>query len=159
MKKSNSQGIPFQPAKMIDISEKPVVRREAVAEGTIDLKPATIDRLAKGRIEKGDALQIASVGGLQAVKSTPNAIMMCHPVPIESSRIEFVKSRDSIRARATVVAKSKTGVEMEALLGVSVALLNIWDVVKKYEKDERGQYPLTRIRDVHIVRKSKEGSY
>jgi cyclic pyranopterin monophosphate synthase len=145
--------------KMVDISEKPTVRREAIAEGTIDLKPGTMSLIEKGKIEKGDPLQIASVAGIQAVKSTPSALMMCHPIPVESSSVEFFKTHRSIHARATVVAYSKTGVEMEALHAVTVALLNIWDVVKKYEKNEKGQYPKTRIRDVHILKKSKAGSY
>jgi cyclic pyranopterin monophosphate synthase len=144
---------------MVDISEKPTVRREAVAEGTIELQRSTMDRIGNGKIEKGDALQIASVAGVQAVKSTPTALMMCHPIPIESSRVEFFKSPTSIRARATVVAYSRTGVEMEALHAVTTALLNIWDVVKKYEKNELGQYPKTRIADVHILKKSKAGYY
>lgn len=144
---------------MIDISEKPTVRREAIAEGTIELQSGTLNRIKQGKIEKGDALQIASVGGLQAVKSTPSSLMMCHPIPIESSAIEFFQLPNSIRVRSTVVAYSKTGVEMEALNAVTTALLNIWDVVKKYEKNELGQYPKTRINDVHILKKSKAGSY
>jgi cyclic pyranopterin phosphate synthase len=144
---------------MIDISEKPTVRREAIAEGTIELQRDTMKLIERHRIEKGDPLQIASIGGLQAVKSTPSALMMCHPIPIESSSLEFFKSHQSIRARATVVAYSKTGVEMEALYAVTAALLNIWDVVKKYEKNERGQYPTTKIKDVHVLKKFKAGYY
>jgi len=144
---------------MVDISEKPTVRREAVAEGKIILKKSTIEMMRRGEIERGDPLQIAAVGGLQAVKSTPSALMMCHPIPIESSSVEFFESANSITARATVMANGKTGVEMEALHAVVLALLNIWDVVKKYEKNSSGQYPSTRIRDVHILKKSKAGSY
>ncbi len=141
--------------KMVDISEKPSVRREATAEGVIHLKESTMRLIESGKIEKGDPLQIASVGAIQAVKSTPHSLMMCHPIPIESSSVEFSKGSDWIRAQVTVLAYSKTGVEMEALNAVSNALLNIWDVVKKYEKDSSGQYPETKIEDIHVVRKTK----
>ncbi len=145
-------------AKMVDISEKPALRREAVAEGTIHLKESTMRLIESGKIEKGDPIQIATVGAIQAVKSTPHSLMMCHPIPIESSYAEFSKGKDWIRAQVTVLAYSKTGVEMEALNAVSNALLNVWDVVKKYEKDSSGQYPETKISDIHVVRKTKGGS-
>jgi cyclic pyranopterin monophosphate synthase len=141
--------------RMVDISSKDVIRREATAEGHIVLKKSTLELMQKGKVEKGDALQIASVAAIQAVKSTPTSLMMCHPIPVESATVKFTMARDSIGVRVTVVAESRTGVEMEALNGVSSALLNIWDVVKKYEKDEKGQYPGTRIRDIHVVEKIK----
>jgi cyclic pyranopterin phosphate synthase len=144
---------------MIDISNKSTVRREAVAEGTIKLKRSTMELVKKGEIEKGDPVQIATIGAIQAVKNTPDVLMMCHPIPIESVSVELFKSEDSITARAKVIATSKTGVEMEALNAVSNALLNVWDVVKKYEKDSNGQYPETRISNIHVVKKKKEGSY
>jgi cyclic pyranopterin monophosphate synthase len=141
--------------KMVDISQKPQVRREAVAEGTIRLQKSTIELINSGKIEKGDPIQISSVAAIQAVKSTPQSMMMCHPLPIESTSVEFLKGSDYITARVNVLAFSKTGVEMEALNGVAIALLNIWDVVKKYEKDENGQYPVSRITDIHVVKKVK----
>jgi cyclic pyranopterin monophosphate synthase len=159
MKRAPRVSAAFHSPKMIDISEKPIVRREAIAEGTIELRRSTMRLISEGKIEKGDPLQIASIGGLQAVKSTPSALMMCHPIPIESSSLEFFTTAESIRVRATVLAYSKTGVEMESLYAVTTALLNIWDVVKKYEKNDMGQYPETRIRDVHILKKSKAGFY
>ncbi len=140
---------------MVNISAKPVVRREASAEGTIFLKSSTIDLINKGMIEKGDPIQIASVAAIQAVKHTPDSLMMCHPIPVESSSVEFAKGRDSIKATVNVIAFSKTGVEMEALNAVSAALLNIWDVVKKYEKDSNGQYPETKIGEIRVVKKLK----
>ena len=140
---------------MVDISAKPIIRREATAEGRIVLKKETMKRISEGRIEKGDPIQIASVGAIQAVKSTAESLMMCHPIPIESSKVDFKKSSDSIVVRVNVVARSKTGVEMEALNAVANALLNIWDVVKKYEKDPNGQYPSARIEDIHVVEKIK----
>jgi cyclic pyranopterin phosphate synthase len=142
-------------AKMIDISSKPTIRREAIAEGTIVLKKTTIDLIQKGRIEKGDPLQIASVGAIQAAKATPSSLMLCHPIPLHAVSVSFSTKADSITATVTVLAESKTGVEMEALNSVASALLNIWDVVKKYEKDSRGQYPGARIDNIHVVRKTK----
>ena len=144
-----------QTPKMVDISAKPVIRREATAEGTIILRKSTMKRIESGKIEKGNPIQIASVGAILAVKTTPHSLMMCHPIPIESSNVDFVKKEDSITARVTVVARSKTGVEMEALNAVACALLNIWDVVKKYEKDENGQYREARIEAIHVVEKIK----
>lgn len=144
---------------MIDISKKPSIRREAIAEGTIRLKRSTMQLIQRGMIEKGDPLQIATIGAIQAVKSTPSSLMMCHPINIESTTIQSKKTKDSITVRARVIANSKTGVEMEALNSVTNALLNIWDVVKKYEKSDRGQYPFTKISNIHVVRKTKEGSY
>ena len=141
--------------RMVDISAKPAVRREATAEGKIKLRKSTMRLVGRNSIEKGDPIQIASIGAIQAVKSTPRSMMMCHPIPIESSTIEFKKGISSITARVTVVAQSRTGVEMEALNAVASALLNIWDVVKKYEKDSNGQYPETRIEDIHVVKKTK----
>ena len=141
--------------KMIDVSEKPVIRREATAEGTIFLESRTLRLIAGGKIEKGDPFQIATIGAIQAVKSTPQWMMMCHPIPVESTSVEINQAKDSVRVRVTVIAFSKTGVEMEALNGVAAALLNIWDVVKKYEKDSDGQYPLTRISNIRVVEKVK----
>lgn len=155
----SSSSSPKNLGKMIDISEKPVVRREAVAEGKIILKPSTMQLINKRQIEKGDPFQIALIGAIQAVKSTSRNLMMCHPISVESSSVEFSKTEDSITARATVVAFAKTGVEMEALNAVANALLNVWDVVKKYEKDAKGQYPSTAITDIHVVSKKKAGSY
>ena len=147
-----------QTPRMIDISSKPAVRREATAEGTIVLKNSTMEIIENAKVEKGDPIQIASVAAIQAVKSTPSFLMMCHPIPIESAELKIVKKPESITVRATVIADSKTGVEMEALNAVTCALLNIWDVVKKYEKDANGQYPLTRIEGIHVVEKIKGGS-
>jgi len=141
--------------KMIDISKKPVIHRQAIAEGTIFLRESTMKLIHASKIEKGEPFQIASIGAIQAVKSTPTSLMLCHPLLIEATSVEFTESPDSITVRVEVNAESRTGVEMEALNAVSTALLNIWDVVKKYEKDEKGQYPDTRIEKIHVVRKVK----
>jgi cyclic pyranopterin monophosphate synthase len=141
--------------KMIDISAKPIIRRQATAEGRIILRKSTMKIVEDGKVEKGDPLQIASIAAIQAVKSTPSFLMLCHLIPIESTKVDFSKDVDSITVRVDVLGESRTGVEMEALNAVSCALLNIWDVLKKYEKDEKGQYPTTRIENIHIVKKIK----
>jgi cyclic pyranopterin monophosphate synthase len=147
--------LPKSVPKMVDISGKPVIRRTAIAEGRIILQKSTMNLVKSGEVEKGDPLQIASIGAIQAVKATPSALMLCHPLLIESTKVDFEKSADSITVRVEVTAESRTGVEMEALNGVSCALLNIWDVVKKYEKDEDGQYPTSRIENIHVIQKMK----
>lgn len=138
-----------------DISEKPVIFREASAWGRIRLKPETVRRVKEGRLEKGDALAIAKTMAVLAGKKTPDMLALCHPLKLERTRVETKLNRDSIEVRVTVAAHEKTGVEMEALTAVSVALLNIWDVVKAYEKDEKGQYPSTRIEQIRVLKKVK----
>jgi cyclic pyranopterin monophosphate synthase len=143
--------------KMVDISEKPVIRRQATAEGKILLRRSTLKLIEDGKVEKGDPIQIASLGAIQAAKFTPSSLLLCHPLPIQSTSVDFKMTEDSITVRVQVSAESKTGVEMEALNSVSSALLNIWDVVKKYEKDEDGQYPTCRIEGIRVVSKIKGG--
>jgi cyclic pyranopterin monophosphate synthase len=143
------------PFKQVDISDKPVSYREATAVGTIRLKPQTVRRIRAGDIEKGDPVSLAEVTGVLAVKRTPDIVALCHPLKIESTRLEVTLLRDGARVTARVSAREKTGVEMEALTAVSVSLLNIWDVVKQYEKDDLGQYPSTSIVDIHVTRKVK----
>jgi cyclic pyranopterin monophosphate synthase len=143
---------------MIDISEKPLIKRRATAEGRIVLRESTMKLVEDGKIEKGDPLQIASIGAIQAAKSTPSSLLLCHPLPIAATTVNFTTTIDSITVQVEVTAESRTGVEMEALNAVSCALLNIWDVVKRYEKDENGQYPNSRIENIHVIRKVKGGN-
>jgi cyclic pyranopterin monophosphate synthase len=141
--------------KQVDISKKPASNRIARASGRIKLKPSTISRIRKGLTEKGDPMSLARVSGIMAAKRTSELLPLCHPLKIESTTIETSLSSSGIEVTATVSATEKTGVEMEALTATTVALLNIWDVVKAYEKDSRGQYPTTRIQDVRVVKKTK----
>ena len=142
-------------AKMVDIGRKRDVRRRAVATGAIRLKPATIGAVHRHRVEKGDPLPAAEVAALQAMKSVWQVLPHTHPVPITAASVAFDVHTDRIWATTTVEATYKTGVEMEALYGVSVALLTIWDMVKSLEKDRTGQYPTARIESVQVVRKEK----
>ena len=134
-----------------------MVRREAVARGFIKLKPETIKMIREGRVEKGDPLQVAKLGGINAVKFTPILLPLCHQLKIDNVAIETRLVDDGVEVLAKVKAFERTGVEMEALTAVSIALLNIWDVVKAYEKDERGQYPETEITEIKVLEKLKEG--
>lgn len=141
--------------KMVDISKKPEQYREAIASGEIKLKPETIKLIREGRIEKGDPIQIAKLTGIQGAKFTPSVMPLCHPIPIESTDVNISIEDDKIVVKARVIANSKTGVEMEALTATTIALLNLWDVVKKYEKDDKGQYPTTMISNIRVLRKVK----
>jgi len=147
--------LPKSVPRMVDISKKPVIHRTAIAEGRIVLQKSTMKLVKAGEVEKGDPLQIASVAAIQAVKATPLSLMLCHPLLIDSTKVDFEEEIESITVRVEVTAESRTGVEMGALNAVACALLNIWDVVKKYEKDENGQYPTSRIENIHVVRKIK----
>jgi cyclic pyranopterin monophosphate synthase len=141
--------------RQADISDKPVSFRLAVATGRIRLKPGTVEMIREGKLQKGDAVAIAETMAVLAAKKTPDVLALCHPLRIERTQVETKLRKDGVEVTVTVSAHEKTGVEMEALTAVSVALLNIWDVVKPYEKDEEGQYPDTQIQDIRVVRKVK----
>jgi len=141
---------------MVDISKKIVSHRVAEASGTITLKPTTVEIIRKRKVEKGDPLSAAQIAGLLAAKKTWEMIPMCHNIPLGSVEVRCELREDSVVVVSRVKAVYKTGVEMEALVACSIALLTIWDMVKQYEKDELGQYPETKIEDVRIVMKQKE---
>ena len=141
---------------MVDVTEKPVVRRRAEAGGTIRLSPATIERIREGNVKKGDPLLIAEVAALNATKQTHLLIPHCHQIHLDTVDVDFRIADDSIEVRCMVKAQARTGVEMEALVGVSAALNTLWDVVKYLEKDQDGQYPSTNIADIRVIRKEKE---
>jgi len=142
-------------ARMVDVSSKREVNREAIASGVIILRPETLKAIADGTTIKGNVLATARVAATLAVKDTSRMIPMCHNIPVHGIDIEFQQDESSITARVTVISSGKTGVEMEALVGASTALLTIWDMVKSAEKDENGQYPVTRIRDIKVEEKRK----
>ena len=142
-------------AQMVDISGKGDVVREAVAAGRIHLRPATLAAIREGTVVKGNVLATARVAATLSVKNTPNLIPMCHAIPISAISVDFLDGEWFIEASVRVKCAGKTGVEMEALTGVSIALLTIWDMVKSAEKDENGQYPVTRIEDIRVIEKKK----
>jgi cyclic pyranopterin phosphate synthase len=142
---------------MVDVTAKPEVYREAKAKGTIKLKPETIKRIKEGKIQKGNPFEVAKVAGILAAKNTSSSIPLCHPLPLTGVEVELRTVGDSmVEAQATVKTKAQTGVEMEALAATSIALLTVWDMTKQYEKDSHGQYPSTRIQDIHVINKVKE---
>ncbi|MCO6041740.1 cyclic pyranopterin monophosphate synthase MoaC [Thermococcus alcaliphilus] len=142
--------------KMVEVGHKDVVFRKAVAKGRIRLKPETIKLIQEGKTKKGNVIAAAQLAGILAVKKTPELIPLCHPIPLTGVDISFEFGEDYIEATCEVRAYYKTGVEMEALTGVSVALLTIWDMVKAVEKDASGQYPFTKIEEIRVVEKVKE---
>ncbi len=145
-------------AKMVDIGGKPDLHRRAVASGWIRLKPATVRAIRARRVEKGGPIAAAEVAALQAMKTVWQVLPHTHPIPITAASVTFDVRADRIVATTTVEATYKTGVEMEALYGVTVALLTVWDMVKSLEKDRGGQYPTARIEDVRVVSKEKGAS-
>ncbi len=141
--------------RMVDVSTKNEVNREAVASGTIILRPETIQAITSGTTVKGNVLATARVAAVMAIKDTSRLIPMCHNIPIHGIDIAFELDEKSITTRVKVISNGKTGVEMEALVGASTALLTIWDMVKSAEKDENGQYPVTQIRNIKVDEKRK----
>ncbi len=143
-------------ARMVDISDKAEVARRAVAVGEIQLKPETIEAIKNRQVEKGEVLETARIAAIMAIKRTSFAIPMCHTIPITSIDVTFDMGIDTIKATVEVKSTGKTGVEMEALHGVSVALLTVWDMVKSAEKDDTGNYPFTRITNIRVLEKTKQ---
>jgi cyclic pyranopterin phosphate synthase len=141
--------------QMVDISGKEEVVREAVAEGRIRLREATLRAIREGTLVKGNVLATARVAAILAVKETPRIIPLCHPIPLSGIDVDFSDGEGFIRATVRVRSRGPTGVEMEALTGVSVALLTIWDMVKSAEKDAAGQYPETGIDGIRVLEKWK----
>jgi cyclic pyranopterin phosphate synthase len=142
--------------KQIDISKKGTVYREAEATGRIILSKETLERIKEGKIEKGNPISLAELSSINGAKLTPQIIILCHHIKIEKVEPIVKVEEDSVVVNVVVGSHEKTGVEMEALMAVTSALLNIWDAVKKYEKDSKGQYPHTKIMDIRVVRKVKK---
>jgi len=141
---------------MVDVGGKPSIFREAVAEGFIKLRTGSVERIRAGRVEKGDVFGAARVAGVLAAKRTSELVPLCHPLRLTDVNVRLeIANAERVKAEVVVRAVERTGVEMEALVGVCVALLTVWDMVKQYEKDERGQYPQTRIEEVKVVQKVK----
>jgi cyclic pyranopterin phosphate synthase len=141
---------------MVDISRKDSTVRKAIASGEIVLSGATIGKIRAGTVEKGNVFSTARIASILAVKRTPELIPMCHQIPITSVDVDFSIHGNVVRAEVEVRSVGRTGVEMEALTGVSVALLTVWDMVKSAEKDETGNYPATYIQNIKVLEKVKE---
>jgi cyclic pyranopterin phosphate synthase len=135
-------------AQMVDVSAKPMSKRRAVAIGTIRLQPETLDLIAKDQIAKGNVFATARLAGIQAAKQTAQLIPLCHTLPLGEVNIDVVMSKDGAEVKCTAQTIAQTGVEMEALTGVTVALLTIYDMCKAMDKR-------MVISDVHLVQKTK----
>ena len=136
-------------ARMVEVGAKPETAREAVARGSIVMRPETLDLIRRGGVEKGDVLATARLAGVMGAKQTPQLIPLCHPIPLTHVDVEFAfdESRSAIDITATARAVARTGVEMEALTAVTVAALTVYDMAKAAD---RGM----RVEGVRLVRKS-----
>jgi cyclic pyranopterin phosphate synthase len=143
-------------ARMVDVGDKPVTERQAVASGRISMQPETLALIVSGAVKKGDVFGVARVAGIMAAKRTSELIPLCHPLTLSSINLEFRpdEAAGAIVIRATVKARDRTGVELEALVAVSTAALTLYDMCKSYE---RGMV----IGEIQVVEKSggRSGHY
>ena len=143
-------------AHMVDVSEKPVTSRIAVARGHISMQPDTFTLISEGRAKKGDVLSVARLAGIMGAKKTPDLIPLCHPLPIAKVAVELTLDPElpGVQIEATVKTTGQTGVEMEALTAVSIAALTVHDMVKAVDKG-------MVISDIRVVLKDggKSGRY
>jgi len=136
-------------AQMVDVSAKPLSARTAIATGKIRLQQETVDLISEKRIAKGDVFATARIAGIQAAKQTPQLIPLCHTLPLSDVKIDILTSNEGAEVKCTARTIAQTGVEMEALTGVSVALLTIYDMCKAVDKE-------MRISDIRLVAKTKQ---
>jgi cyclic pyranopterin phosphate synthase len=135
-------------AQMVDVSAKPLSTRTAVATGKIRLHRETLNLIANDQISKGDVFATARIAGIQAAKQTAHLIPLCHTLPLGEVRIDIVTSNNFADVTCTARTVSQTGVEMEALTGVAIALLTIYDMCKAVDKE-------MSILDIHLIEKTK----
>jgi cyclic pyranopterin phosphate synthase len=135
-------------AQMVDVSAKPLSKRTAVALGKIRLRPETLNLIASDRIAKGNVFATARIAGIQAAKQTAQLIPLCHTLPLGQVKIDIVASKDGAEVKCTAQTVAQTGVEMEALVGVTIALLTIYDMCKAVDRN-------MIISDVRLFEKTK----
>ena len=135
-------------AQMVDVSQKPQSARTAIAKGKIKLARKTLDLISKDQIAKGNVFATARLAGIQAAKQTAHLIPLCHTIPLSEVKIDIVNARDGAEVTCTARTVAQTGVEMEALTGVAVALLTIYDMCKAVDKK-------MQIADVRLIKKTK----
>jgi cyclic pyranopterin monophosphate synthase len=121
-------------ARMVDVSAKPPMKREAVAEGIVRMSLETLLLIQDNQMAKGDVLAVARIAGIQAAKACATLIPLCHPLPLAAVNVDFSLRSDGIGISATTTTTAQTGVEMEALTAVSVAALTIYDMCKGVDK-------------------------
>jgi cyclic pyranopterin monophosphate synthase len=135
-------------AQMVDVSAKPMSKRRAVAFGKIQLRRATLELIAKDQIAKGNVLATARIAGIQAAKQTAQLIPLCHTLPLGDVKIDIATSNEGAEVTCAALTVAQTGVEMEALVGTTVALLTIYDMCKAVDKE-------MQISDVRLLSKTK----
>jgi cyclic pyranopterin phosphate synthase len=136
-------------AQMVDVSAKPISKRKAVASGKIQLLRETIELITRDRIAKGNVLATARIAGIQAAKQTAQLIPLCHTLPLGEVKVDIVTSNEGAEVKCTAQTVAQTGVEMEALVGATVALLTIYDMCKAVDKE-------MQISDVRLLSKTKQ---
>lgn len=148
----NEEGLAY----MVDIKDKESTHRQAIAKGWIAMERNTLERIQAGSMKKGDVLGVARLAGIMATKQTSNLIPLCHLLPLTKCSIDFILNDEKVGVEAvcTVECVGKTGVEMEALMGVSTALLTIYDMCKAVDKG-------MELKEIHLVEKlgGKSGDY
>jgi cyclic pyranopterin monophosphate synthase len=137
--------------QMVDVSAKPLSKRTAVACGKIRLQRETLDLIAKDEIAKGNVFATARIAGIQAAKQTAQLIPLCHTLPLGEVKIEIVTSNGGAEVKCTARTVAQTGVEMEALVGVTIALLTVYDMCKAVDKQ-------MAISDVRLLQKAKKSA-
>jgi len=135
-------------AQMVDVSAKPMSKRRAVAVGKIQLRRATLELIAKDQIAKGNVFATARIAGIQAAKQTAHLIPLCHTLPLGDLKIDIVTSNEGAEVTCAALTVAQTGVEMEALVGTTVALLTIYDMCKAVDKE-------MQISNVRLLSKTK----
>lgn len=136
-----------EPTRMVDVSQKPVTEREAVAKGVVVMKPDTLSLIKEGKMAKGDVLATAQVAGIMAAKQTSQLIPLCHPLTLDEVKVDFTLLPEGVEITSMVKCTGKTGVEMEALTAVAVSALTVYDMCKMVD-------PAMRIERIRLVKKS-----
>jgi cyclic pyranopterin phosphate synthase len=137
--------------KMVDVGDKPVMRRRAVSEGFFCAAKDTLDKLMAGDLPKGEALAAARIAGIAAAKRCDELIPLCHTLPLDAVSVDFQRTApDSVRIEAVATVSAKTGVEMESLVAVSIAALTLYDMTKGVDRN-------LRIQGIRLVEKTKRG--
>lgn len=136
-------------AKMVDVSQKPDQEREAVAQGFISLQPETVELIRQNQIKKGDVLTVAEIAGIQGAKRTGELIPLCHPLQLWKIDVKCTLQENGVLAECTTLCIGKTGVEMEALTGVNIALLTVYDMCKAVDQQ-------MVMENIHLISKTKK---
>jgi len=136
-------------ARMVDVSAKPQSARTAIASGKIRLRRETLELISKNKIAKGNVFATARIAGIQAAKQTAQLIPLCHTLPLGEVQIDIVTSNDGAKVKCTARTVAQTGVEMEALTGVSIALLTVYDMCKAVDKE-------MEISGIRLIEKTKQ---